>query len=82
MVWGRLGPDPWAELQVDPARGARAADAPPLNPPLETHASAVRPYYRQRSVVRKYLVSDYGKIKHLEHCRGVIESEGDQWAGL
>ena len=23
--------------------------------------------YRQRSVVRKYLVSDYGKIKHLEH---------------
>ena len=34
-----------------------------------TNGSAVRFDYRQRSVVRKYLVSDYGKIKHLEHCR-------------
>ncbi len=23
-VWGRVGPDPWAELQVDPARGPQA----------------------------------------------------------
>ena len=24
LVWGRVGPDPWAELQVDRARGPQA----------------------------------------------------------
>ena len=27
-VWGRVGPDPWAELQVDQARGPRTWSLP------------------------------------------------------
>ena len=43
-----------------------------LNQPLVNCQITLNPAvgldYRQCSVIRKYLVSDYGKIKHLEHC--------------